>query len=152
MRECSALLFHLSLAPGQDIPLAIIFYVLTLAIPIAYIITGIKNKDRIPLRTGILLSAFGVLTYRYYYHFVEAEIAMIIAGMFLVLLSWIVIRKLKTPWRGITFKDTGESSSFIDAESLLVAQTFGQQATNPNANDVEFGGGKFGGAGAGGDF
>ncbi|HKR05459.1 MAG TPA: hypothetical protein VJY62_12565 [Bacteroidia bacterium] len=150
VRESSALLFNLSLQPGEDIPLAIVFYALTLAIPVAYIITGIRNKDRIPLRTGIILAALSVLTYRYYYHFMNAEAAMIIAGVFLVAVSWLVIKKLQTPWNEITFKDTGEEPSVIEAESLLIAQTFGQQATKKN--DVEFGGGSFGGGGAGGNF
>jgi hypothetical protein len=150
VRQSSALLFDLSLEPGQDIPLAIIFYVLTLAIPIAYIITGIKNKDRIPLRTGIVLAALGVLTYRYYYHFLSPETALIIAGTFLIGISWLAIKKLKTPWNGITFKVSDDEPSFVEAESLLVAQTFGQHAAK--ANDVNFGGGEFGGGGAGGKF
>ncbi|MEO5572686.1 MAG: hypothetical protein ABIT08_17130 [Bacteroidia bacterium] len=150
VREASALLFDLSLQPGEDIPLAIVFYVLTLAIPVAYIINGLKNKDRILLRTGIILLAVSVITYRYYYHFMEAEVAMIIAGAFLILGSWFVINKLKVPWKGIVDKDPNEDASFIEAESLLIAQTFGQQAVKPN--DIEFGGGQFGGGGAGSNF
>ena len=150
VRESSALLFNLSLQPGQDIPLAVVFYVLTLAIPIVYIITGIKNKDRIPLRTGIILSALSILTYRYYYHFMSAEMAMIIAGLALVIFSWLIIKKLSTPWRGITFKESDEERTFADAESLLITQSFGQQAAR--ANDFDFGGGKFGGGGAGGEY
>jgi hypothetical protein len=150
VRESSALLFNLYLEPGQDIPLAIIFYVLTLAIPIVYIINGLKVKDRILLRTGIILAALSILTYRYYYHFMEAEVAMIIAGAFLVFVSWFAINKLKTPRNGIAYNDPHEDSSFIEAESLLIAQTFGQQATKPN--DIEFGGGQFGGGGAGSNY
>ena len=59
-------------------------------------------------------------------------------------------RKTLKGHEGITFKETEEESSIIEAESLLIAQTFGQQAAK--SNDVDFGGGKFGGGGAGGDF
>jgi uncharacterized membrane protein YgcG len=149
VRESSALLLDLALLPGEDIPFAIIFYILTLAIPVTYIVTGIRNKGRIILRTGIILCALSFVTYRYYYHFMDAEIAMIIAGSFLIAASWFVIRKLKTPWNGITFKNTGDEPSLIEAESLVIAQTFGQQAVKKN--DIDFGGGSFGGGGAGGN-
>jgi len=148
VRESSALLLDLALQPGDDIPFAIIFYILTLAVPVAYIVTGIRNKDRIILRTGIILCALAFVTYRYYYHFMDAEIAMILAGTFLIAVSWFAIKKLKTPRNGITFKDTGDGPSFMEAESLVIAQTFGQHA--PKKNDIEFGGGSFGGGGAGG--
>ncbi len=80
----------------------------------------------------------------------EAEFAMILAGVVLIIGSWYVISKLKVPWRGIADKVPDEDASFIEAESILIAQTFGQQTAKPN--DVEFGGGQFGGGGAGGDF
>lgn len=150
VRESSVLLFDLSLQPGRDIPLAVIFYVLTIVIPIVFIVIGIRNKNRIALRTGVILSALGILTYRYYYHYINTEFVMIIAGIILIAFAWLVIRKLKTPWNGITFKDTYEVRSMADAESILVAQTFGQPAVK--TNDIDFGGGSFGGGGAGGKF
>ncbi len=150
VRESSALLFDLFILPGEDIPFAILFYILTLSIPIAYIIYGIKNKDRILLRTGIILSALAILTYRYYYHFINAEFAMIIAGAILFCVSGYVIRKLKTPCKGFTFKHADKERDFVEVESLLIAQTFGKTTTK--SNDIDFGGGSFGGGGAGGGF
>lgn len=150
VRESSALLFDLSFDNGKDIPLSILFYVLTLAIPIAYMAMGIKNKDRIPLRTGIILAALAILTYQYYFHFIQAELVMIIAGILLIAISWLVIHKLKTPWKGITYLNTVDDLTFIEAESLVIAQTFGQHAVK--SNEMDFGEGKFGGGGAGGNF
>lgn len=150
VRESTALMFDLQFLPGQEIPFAYVFYVLTLAIPVVYIAMGLRNKDRIPLRTGILLFAVSVITYKYYYHFMSPEATMIMAGALLILFSWAVIRALKNPWKGITGKDTGDEEAFIEAESLVIAQTFGAQATK--SNDMDFGGGKFGGGGASGKF
>lgn len=150
VRESTALMFDVQFLPGQEIPFAYVFYALTLAIPVVYVVLGLRNKDRIPLRTGILLFAASVITYKYYYHFMSPEATMIMAGALLVLFSWVVIRVLKNPWKGITAKDTGNEESFIEAESLVIAQTFGAQATK--SNDMDFGGGKFGGGGAGGNF
>ena len=149
VREASAEFFSLVLKPGDDIPLALIFYVLTLAIPAAYIVLGVRNKDRIRLRTGVILAALAVLTYRYYYHIISTEIALMVSGTMLVIFSWSVIQKLKTPWRGITFEDTEKDMAVAEAEGLLIAQTFGQQVVK--SNEVG-GGGQFGGGGASGKF
>src|SRR5690606_3643414 len=74
IREASVNFFGAVLEPGKDIPMAYIFYVFTIAVPVYYIVKGLKDKDRTVLRVGIILVVLSVVTFKYYYGFNTPEI------------------------------------------------------------------------------
>ena len=73
----------------------------------------------------------------------------------MIVLAYASIKYLKIPKYGITFEEENDEDSFLktNAEALIIAQSFTQQAqSNQQQNTTEFGGGDFGGAGAGSKF
>lgn len=153
VRETSIAMFNLDLKEGQSIPLGWLFWVLTFIIPVAYIIRGIQKKDIILLRVGMVLIGAIVFTVRYYYHTIPIEMAALIGGALLVAIAYALIRYLREPKQGFTYKK-GNDPGFMNKlqiESLIIAETFPttQQQTDTN---FQFGGGSGGGAGASGEY
>ncbi len=150
VREVNNAMFHLS--SDGSLPFGWMFWVLTVLIPILYIARGIQKKDAIFLRVGLLLVAAMIFTIRYYYSVVPHEVAMTIAGTILLLLSYGLISYLKQPKFGFTYAELNKENKFekLQIESLIIAETFGQQSKPEET--TKFGGGSFGGGGAGGEF
>ena len=145
VREGNALLSDIHTPIAPQIPFSVFFYGLTIFIPIGYIFFGLKNKDRILLVTGFLTTAFSVFTYRYYFDIIPMEIMLVIAGFILIMVIVFVINYLKTPKSGIS-DEKDDSQNLINLEAMLIAHQFGQ---SPAQDDLNFGGGDFGGGGAG---
>lgn len=151
VKELSNEMFGLNLGLHDPIPYGWLFWIFTIAIPPAYIFYGIKKKDLLFIRTGLLLIAITIFTVRYYYSILDAEVAMMIAGLILIAKSYFLIKFLKTPKQGFTFENTGfVSKELLNAEALIIAQTFGEKKSPEHG--FEFGGGSSGGGGATGDF
>lgn len=150
VREVNNAMFHLT--NDGSLPFGWLFWILTVLIPIVYIIRGVQKKDGIFLRIGLLLIAAMIFTIRYYYAVLPYEVAMTIAGLVLIVVSYGLISYLKQPKFGFTYadqdKENKDEKSLI--ESILIAETMGQQAKP--AETTKFGGGSFGGGGAGGEF
>lgn len=130
------------------------FAVTTALIPIAYLTFGMVEKNRALLDIGALCLAAAVLTFRYYHHLLPVEAALSLAGAALILTSWGLIRYLREPKHGFTSaKDPDSSGSAIKvlqvAQALAVNQSFGAKPAPDNSSGTEFGGGSFGGGGAG---
>ncbi len=153
IRTLSEELFHLRLQEGEDIPLAFLFYTYTVAVPILYIYYGLKNKVKIPIYVGLLAIALAVFTFKYYYSLGHHEISLTVGGILLILTAWLSIRYLKTPKHGITFAEDKDDnpSGILDAEALIIAQTFPNTTTQSEIG-VSMGEGKFGGGGSDGNF
>jgi len=151
VRMMSESLLDMTIQPGQDIHLAFFFYIYTIAVPLAYIYVGVKNKNRLLLRMGVLLIAGGILSIKYYHHVLPPETALILAGIALVAIAWFSIRYLKVPRNGIT-SEPDESLARMDAISNVAFSELLQQSPTKPADDVKFGGGTFGGGGATSDF
>ena len=146
VREGNALLNDLNLPLAPQIAFAPLFYIFTLGIPFIYIFFGIKKHDRLMLILGLLAFAFSVYTYRHYYaHFTVAQ-GLALAGMFMIALSASLIKYLHSPKHGISDEEEGKRK-LANLEALIAAQHLGQ--TPEQANNVEFGGGNFGGGGSG---
>lgn len=152
VRETSNIMFSLNLQEGDTIPYGWLFWSLTILVPVTYIIAGIRRKDVVLLRTGLLLIAFTVFTLRYYYSVLPIETVMVIGGSLMIVLSLGFIQYLKRPKYGFTYLPVAEPglADKINIEALVIAQTF----TPPIAatNVTSFGGGSGGGAGASGQF
>jgi hypothetical protein len=148
VRELSVELMNLEIEKGADIPLAFIFYIFTILIPLLYLYMGIKNKDRVMLRCGLIILALAVLTFKYYYSLGHHEISLTIAGICMITISYLLMTYLKKSTSGFTSKND-DTVLNNDLESVVIAQTF---SGKKDEQGFEFGGGKSGGGGAGGNF
>ncbi|MBC9912102.1 hypothetical protein [Chitinophaga varians] len=154
VREVTNTMFMLELQPGQGIPGGWLFWILTVIIPPLYIFLGVRKKDAVLLRTGIILIAMIVFTVRYYHSVMPLETAMVIGGLVLTGGAWALIRYLHTPKNGFTYAASDEPgmADRLKVESLIIAQTFTPGSRPTDTHTTNFGGGSGGGGGASGDF
>ena len=153
IRESSIEFFGLEIQPWEDIPLAWLFYVLTVIVPIAYIVYGLNKKNKVSLWVGLLFVALSAITFKYYFSLGHPEISLTIAGILMLVIAYVSIRYLKTDKQGFTYKEEIDEDNFLKSniEALAIVQSFSQQPDNATKTE-EFGGGEFGGAGSGGNF
>ena len=148
VREANALI---SGVPGP-IPLAWLWWTLTIVTPFVYIAWGIRKKDPLFLWVGMALVTAAVFTFRYYYHVLPPELAMVISGALLIALAYTLLRYLRIPRHGFTSAPADEprplGASLV--EGLVIAETF--QPQQPADAGFKFGGGSGGGGGAGGEY
>ncbi|MEO7049719.1 MAG: hypothetical protein ABI091_30730, partial [Ferruginibacter sp.] len=151
VQQIGDLMFN-SISTSNTLPFGILFWIFTAAIPLVYLFFGIKNKDAILLRVGLLLIAAIIFTIRYYHALMPAEAAMTLGGILMVLIAWVLTRYLHTAKNGFTSIeiDKRNAPGKAQIEALILAQTFSQ--THAQNADTKFGGGDFGGGGASGDF
>lgn len=152
VRELGSMISDPAPAEGQGIPLGWFFWIWTIALPFLYIALGIRRKEIVLLRSGLILIAAAAFTFRNYYHLIPLEGALCIAGAALLTISYLIIRYLKTPKYGFTYEETDQDHLMdkIKVESLIVGETFSSSQPAPEGNRM--GGGSFGGGGAGADF
>ncbi|MBL7848089.1 MAG: hypothetical protein JNL40_11510 [Cyclobacteriaceae bacterium] len=152
VRELSISLMNLSLVEGQDIPFAGMFYGLTAMVPIFFLYMGIKNRDIVLLRVSIIILAFSVFTFKYYFSLGRPEITLTIAGAVLLAITGWLLAYLKTPRRGFTREQLlAKKWDNVNLAGFVVSQTLGGNAEKP-AEEFKGGGGQFGGGGASGSF
>lgn len=154
VRELSSELLGTDVLPGQDIPFAIFFYVFTFIVPAVYLFQALKTKDRIMLWISFAAIAFTVFTIRFYYSVLAIEGALTIGGIVLFAIAYFSIQKLKNKETGLTFKPDriNNSSAILNAQTLIVASTFGLKPEVKTDSPMDFGGGGFSGGGSGGSF
>lgn len=130
------------------------FWVWTMLLPFVYLWFGLKRKDSLLLRTGLLLIAAAVATFRTYYHVLPTDVALTIVGVLLLGVVYLIMKYLKIPKHGFTYADLNEANIMdkLKIESLIVAQTFSHTPSAPADKGVKFGGGDFGGGGSSGGF
>jgi hypothetical protein len=83
------------------------------------------------------------------------EAALTLGGLVLFGIAYFSIKKLKNNETGLTFKPDriANSSTFLNAEALIITSTFGMKPeTKPSESPMEFGGGGFSGGGSEGNF
>jgi hypothetical protein len=143
----------LSSPPTAALPLGGLFWMLTLTLPFLYIARGLQKKDPIFLWTGLALIAAAVFTIRHYYSVLPLEWALVLGGMLMVVLSFLLIKWLRTPRYGFTSEEADSQNTLagLHLESLVIAETFAP-TTPPASGDFQFGGGSGGGGGAGGQY
>jgi uncharacterized membrane protein YgcG len=136
------------------VPFGMLFWAWTILMPFFYIIWGIRSKDAILLRTGLVLIAPAVLTFRNYYHILPSDVMFTIAGAIVLAFVYGVMKYLKTPKHGFTYAEPDKVNSLdhLKVESLIVAETFSHAPAAPANDNVKFGGGDFGGGGSSGGF
>lgn len=152
VRELSTNLLFLELAEGQDIPLAWLFYLLTVLIPVLYLYVGIAKKDVVLLRVSLVVLAFSVFTFKYYFSLGHPEVTITLAGALLLGVTVALFRYLKTPKNGFTRESVlTEKWASANAEAFIISQTLGGNKIAESASS-HGGGGSFGGGGASGEF
>jgi hypothetical protein len=139
---------------GKAVPFGAIFWVWTIILPFVYLGFGIKIKDAILLRTGLLLIAAAALTFRNYYHILPIDTTLTIIGAVILGIAYGIMKYLKTPKYGFTYAETDDANVMdnLKVESLIIAETFSAAPTPPADGGVIFGGGDFGGGGSGSTF
>ncbi|MCG2610432.1 hypothetical protein LZZ90_02785 [Flavobacterium sp. SM15] len=153
VREFSEDLMNLVVTPGNDIPLAFVFYTLTFLLPLFYIGYALKTKDRLMLLLGLFTLGYSIFTIRFYYHLMPLEIALILGGILLFGISYLAIQKLKDARQGITFQpDRSNESSFLLTAQALIVTTQIQTKIVTSEDKMPFGGGGFSGGGSGGGY
>lgn len=154
VRELSAILLGLELAPKEEIPLAPLFYFATFAIPTFYVFFGLKNKDRIFFWIGCLTFALGFATIRYYHAILPIEVAFILGGSVLFAIVYLSIRKIRNNTSGITFNEDKNLNpmAFDVVKAILINANVNTTTITANESPMEFGGGGFSGGGGGGSF
>lgn len=149
VRELSVNMMNLVLDPGQDIPFAWLFYFFTVAIPIVYLWSGIKNKNVVLIRMGLVTFAFSVFTYTYYFIPDYLEVFLLVAGGMLIVAVIMLMRYLKVERNGYTSENIFSSAwADLNVEAFIISQTMG--GNQPEQIDVKEagGGGRTGGGGA----
>jgi uncharacterized membrane protein YgcG len=133
--------------PAPEIAFAPLFWGLTFLIPVFYLYRGFRWRDRTLITLGILAVVCSILTVRFYHAVLPVEWGMILGGIAASVIAYVVIRQLKTPKYGFSFApEAGENAQFR-IETVVLSQI----TTNIQTADsgVQFGGGDFGGGGAG---
>ncbi|RQO67977.1 hypothetical protein DBR43_26075 [Pedobacter sp. KBW06] len=140
------------LQEGEGLPLGWFFWTWTIALPFVYIALGLKRKEVILLRSGLILIAAAAFTFRNYYHVMPIEGALSLVGAALLAIAYGVIRYLKTPKKGFTYEELDDDQLLdkIKVESLIVGETFSGPSAAPEGSRM--GGGSFGGGGSSADF
>ncbi len=128
-----------------------LFWFFTVCIPLYYIFRGIQKKDVIFLRVGLILITAIVFTVRFYYAVMPMEIAMLIGGIIFIAICYALTKYLSQPKYGFTADEIKSKTKggIINIESLVIAETFNQNTSEPTTT---FGGGSGGGGGASGEF
>ncbi len=153
VRELSESLLGLTIAKGEDIPFAFLFYGFTFLIPILYIVYSLYSKDRLILIIGLLTFGFSIYTIRFYYHILPVEVALLLGGTLLFAIAFLAIRKLKDKESGITFKPArGSETDILTNFQAIVVATQVDLKPMESESKMPFGGGGFSGGGSGGDF
>lgn len=153
VREMSEDLLGIEVTPGNDIPLAWLFYFLTVAVPAFYITYSLRKRDRVFLLVGIGSFAASIITIRMYHALLPLESALVLGGLALIVASLYAMKKWKTNETGITFL----ADRFRTSKALSYAQAAigaSQTAANGDASNapMPFGGGDFSGGGTSGNY
>jgi len=154
VRELSIKMMGLTLSEHEDIPFAFLFYGLTALLPIGITYWGIKHKSTLLIRVALLTIALSVITFKYYFSLGMPVLTVTIAGAILVIVALILLNYLKQVRNGYTREKLLDNKwSSPDLMAVVASQTLGGNQSSGSASDeLQFGGGKFGGAGAGGNW
>lgn len=152
VRELSISLMGLQLSASEDIPFAIVFYLLTALVPMGYIYWGIKQKSILFIRIGLLILTLSVVTFKYYFSLGHPMLTVTISGAVLIVIALMLFNYLKQIRNGFTREILLHNKwSSSDLTAIIASQTLGGNKMN-EPDDVIFKGGSFGGAGAGGNW
>jgi hypothetical protein len=153
VRELSINLMDLTLQPGEDIPFAWLFYFFTVTLPLIYLGGGIKSKNVVLIRIGIVTFALSIATFKYYFLPGYTESFLMVTGGILIIAVIILMRYLKQTRHGFTSENILSSSwANLNVEAFVISQTMGGNQPEKTEIKETGGGGNFSGGGASGSF
>lgn len=145
VRELNALISDLNVSVAPQIAFAPLFYFFTLIIPVAYVFFGLKKADRILFVIGLIAFAFSVYTYKHYFGILTASQGLVLAGALMIAVAIVLIKYFHTTKHGIS-DEQNRKNDLENLQAVIAAQQLG---VTPADQGLEFGGGIFGGGGAG---
>lgn len=149
VRNLSEEMMKIVIQPGEDIPLAFIFYVTTFLIPAFYITYGVLKRDKIFILTGIAALAFSFISIRVYYHLLPLESALIFGGIALFAGGYYAMTKLRDKTSGLTFlADRYRDDDRSLTEAIVASSTLTPNTSQAGEDPMDFGGGTFSGGGS----
>jgi hypothetical protein len=110
---------------NPPLPMGWFFWIWTMVVPFIYLAIGIRRKNITFIRLGVIFIAVSIFTFRYYHAILEREIAMIIAGVIVFSISYYLIKALRTPKNGFTFKLETFNADKLDFGKLLTNDVIG---------------------------
>lgn len=134
------------------VPMAWFFWAFTILVPFIYIFQGLRRKDRLILDVGLVCIAAAVFSFRFYFHVMPLSWATVIAGVVLFATAYFSIRYLNQHEGKYTYDLDAETSILQEIQQQLIEQTIVNQPGVTPGQKGGFGGGQFGGGGAGADF
>ena len=145
VRELNALINGLNVSVAPQIAFAPLFYLFTFIIPVCYVFWGLKKADRILFIIGLVAFAFSVYTYTHYFGILTASQELVLGGTLMIATTIILIKYLHTAKYGIS-DEQNRKNSLENLQAVIAAHELGVTPASPG---LEFGGGTFGGGGAG---
>jgi len=136
----------------EQVPMAGFFWMFTFMIPAIYISGGLLHKERHLLDMGLAAVAAALFTFRYYFHVMPLAWAAVIGGAVLFASAYLAIRYLRRNEGAYTYEAHAETSLLQEVEQQLFEQGIGAQNPPVSRQKESFGGGEFGGGGAGEEF
>lgn len=134
-------------------PVGWFFWLFTFAVPALYLWQGLRRKERLLLDLGLAAAAAALFTFRHYYHVLPLAWAAVAAGAILFVAAYFSIDYLRKNKGAYTYEPESKTSLLQEIEEQLLEQTIAAQSPPvPPAKPEGFGGGQFGGGGAGSDF
>ncbi len=105
--------------PAANFVANIFYWSWTMLAPVIYVAYGIRKRDIVLIRTGVLLVAVAVLTFRYYHSIMSVEAAMILGGGAFLIISYCLIQYLREPKHGFTFQPDAKPKGELSVEDLI---------------------------------
>lgn len=136
----------------ETVPMGWFFWLLTFSVPFVYIFIGLRRKDRHMLDLGLVCVAASVFSFRYYFHVMPLTWAAVISGAVLFVTAYFSIRYLRKTEGAYTYEEDTDTSLLQEVEQQLIEQTIVNQPGATPDKPASFGGGQFGGGGAGSEF
>ena len=100
------------------------------------------------LIAGLIITVASAFTFKYYFSLGHPELILTVAGTLLILIAYFSIKYLSIPKHGLTDE---ADKNYKELEALVIVQSFAKTGAAPDS-DLKFGGGEFGGGGAGNNF
>jgi len=154
VQKLSNELHHLPMDSNLSLPFGWFFWIWTILLPFGYIALGVKNQSLMLLRIGMILVVAAICTFRYYYHILSTEHALVLGGAVLLALITTLINYLKHPKLGLIYatRSNRRDEDNLNLEGIVVAGASSHTTSSATDPGTRFGGGSFGGGGSSGDF
>lgn len=134
---------------------AIFYWSWTLIVPVLMLKYALRQQESLSIRLSLLAILSALYAQHHFFPVFEPELAAVIYGLLLLLAGWWTIRFLKNDNSVYSFRHGGDEGDLLGQNPFLVVAGFagtGTPTDTPPISNTNFGGGSFGGAGAGTDF